>query len=83
MKCGPSSTVVSNRGGLSGSTKMPDGSSVTVQAGNGVSSSSVATSGSSKGSRGSSAAASAAADEDCVSSGVTDLKEPKAKQQKR
>jgi hypothetical protein len=41
VRCGPSSSVTTGPDGLSGSTSMPGGSSVTVQTGKGVSGSSV------------------------------------------
>ncbi len=67
--CGPSSSVATGAGGLSGSTTMPDGSSVTVRAGNGRSTSS-ASNASSSGSRTSSASSSSGSSRSSAAAGA-------------
>lgn len=91
VECGQSSTVTAGPGGLSGSTNMPGGSSVTVQSRGGVSSSSTSSassvSSSSGGSSGessrSAAVAGAGQGDDCVITVNPDAKDRKSKQQKR
>jgi hypothetical protein len=59
-----SSSVTSGPNGLSGTTTMPDGSTITVAPGRGTSSSAVASSGGSRGSA--SASSESAADDECI-----------------
>ena len=65
-RCGPSSTVTSGPGGLSGSTTLPGGSSVTLHSGAAVSGSSVATAGSSNSIDASTTAAGSGHGADCI-----------------
>lgn len=83
VNCGPSSTVTAGPGGLSGSSSIPGGSSVTVQTRNGASGSSTASASSSSSSGGSSAVAGAGQGEDCVITVNPATKDRKLKQQKR
>jgi hypothetical protein len=65
--CAPSSSITAGPDGVSGLTKMPDGSSVAVQSGSGVSGSSKVTTGSSSSGDQSPAGAPADRVRDCVS----------------
>lgn len=66
VPCLPSTGVNSGSGGLSGSTTMPDGSSVTVHSGGGVVSSSSGSKGSSNQAHGASASARSGQGADCA-----------------
>ncbi len=84
VQCGHSSTVTTGSGGLSGSTNLPDGSSVTIHTRSSGSRTSVATASSSSGDNGSSAVAVAGAGrgDDCIVTVTPPVNDKKSKQQK-
>lgn len=82
-RCTSSSSVVSGQKGLSGSSTLPDGSSVTVHSHNGVVSSSTVTTGSSGHAHGSSASAGTNRGKDCVVTTTPHQHKPTPDQQNR
>lgn len=80
---GSSSTITSDANGLSGTTRVPDGSSVTVHSGGGSVSSSSAASASSSGESGqSSIVAGAGSGDDCVITSDPDVATPRNRQRR-